>query len=106
MENKETEPVRGEETDLPLTDAEVEELTAGLSREEIDALADAHRKAQGLPEPEPQGKAAGSHWSLGLAIGLCLGAGIGKLAFDDLGGGMTIGAVLGMGIGMYLKRKP
>ncbi|MBM6870121.1 hypothetical protein [Pseudoflavonifractor phocaeensis] len=106
MENNDRDQVRGEETDRPLTDAEVEALTAGLSQAEIDELAAAHRKAAGEPEPPAEKKAAGSHWSLGLAIGLCLGALIGKVAFDDLGGGMTIGAVLGMGVGMYLKRKP
>lgn len=105
MENKDTEQLRAEETDRSLTDAEVEALTADLSQEEIDELAQAHREAQGIPEAKPQAKAAGNYWSLGLAIGLCLGAGIGKLAFDDLGGGMTIGAVLGMGVGMCIRRK-
>lgn len=109
MENKET-PVTPEqeppEVRRPLSDEEVESLTADLSEEEIQELADAHKAAQGESQAPEEKKAAGNYWSLGLAIGLCLGTLIGKVFFDDLGGGMTIGAILGMGIGLYIKRKP
>lgn len=108
MENKET-PVTPEqeqpEAHRPLTDEEVEALTADLSEEEIQALADAHKEAEGEPEGPKEKKVVGTYWSMGLAIGLCLGALIGKVFFDDLGTGMTWGAVVGLGIGTCIRRK-
>ena len=108
MENKET-PVTPEqeqtEAHRPLTDEEVEALTADLSEEEIQELADAHKEAQGEPADSGKKKTAGNYWSMGLAIGLCLGALIGKVVFDDLGNGMTWGAICGLGIGGCIRRK-
>ena len=98
MENKET-PVTPEEPEehRPLTDEEVEALTADLSEEEIQAQRD--------PNAPKEKKVVGTYWSMGLAIGLCLGSLIGKVFFDDLGTGMTWGAVVGLGIGTCINRK-
>ena len=106
MENKET-PVTPEEPEehRPLTDEEVEALTADLSEEEIQELADAHNEAQRDPNAPKEKKVVGTYWSMGLAIGLCLGSLIGKVFFDALGTGMTWGAVVGLGIGTCINRK-